>query len=111
MDVFNTGVPAYQQALAQWNNPTWAITATYLTFLSEFADSHVARKYGDVAAAAVQQQATPHLAALLACVNPKTYLADLIRFDSDLKLRGINPGTSADLTVATLLAIEFKDLD
>ncbi len=107
-DVFRMGMPAYQQALAQWNNPTWAITATYLTFLSELPDTHVARKYGDAAAGAVQQQAIPHLAALLACTNPKTYLSELLKFDADLKQRKINPGTSADLTVATLLAMELN---
>lgn len=107
-DVFKIGIPAYQQALALWNNPVWAITATYLTFLSELPDSHVARKYGDAAASALQQQAVPHLAALLACANPKTYFAELLKFDTDLKQRNINPGTSADLTVATLLAIELK---
>ncbi len=28
----------------------------------------------------------------------------LMRWDTEMKLRGINPGTSADLTVATLFA-------
>jgi triphosphoribosyl-dephospho-CoA synthase len=30
--------------------------------------------------------------------------AELLRFDRDLKERGLNPGTSADFTVATLFA-------
>ncbi len=107
-DVYRIGVPAYQGALAQWNNTTWAITATYLTLLSELPDSHIARKYGDAVAKNVQEQAEMHLVALMACTNPKTYLGDLLRFDTELKQRKINPGTSADLTVATLLAIELK---
>jgi triphosphoribosyl-dephospho-CoA synthase len=56
----------------------------------------------------VQEQAMTHLAALQGCANPKTYLGELLKFDADLKQRKINPGTSADLTVATLLAIELK---
>ncbi|HEY7986417.1 MAG TPA: triphosphoribosyl-dephospho-CoA synthase [Methylophilaceae bacterium] len=107
-DVFNTGIPTYQQALERWNNATWALTATYLTFLAELPDSHVARKYGEASANQVQQDAIPHLAALQACENPKIYLGELLKFDADLKQRKINPGTSADLTVATLLAIELK---
>jgi len=107
-DIYKIGVPAYQRALAQWNNPIWAITATYLTFLAELADSHVARKYGDAVAKNVQEQAVAHLAALQSCANPKTYLGELLKFDTDLKQRKVNPGTSADLTVATLLAIELN---
>jgi triphosphoribosyl-dephospho-CoA synthase len=110
-DVLNLGVPAYRYALAQWQNPAWATTVTYLTFLAQFADTHVVRKYGLVIASTVQEQANTHLAALRQCANPKSYLGELLRFDNELKLLGINPGSSADLTVATLLIIGLKSLD
>jgi triphosphoribosyl-dephospho-CoA synthase len=41
--------------------------------------------------------------------NPKTCLRDLLKFDAELKEEGLNPGTSADLTVATLLAVSLQD--
>ena len=107
-DLRNIGVPAYQQALAQWKNPTWATTLVYLTFLTQFPDTHVVRKFGAEIAEKIQQQAATHLAALQASINPKLYLSALLKFDAELKQQGINPGTSADLTVATLLAIELK---
>jgi triphosphoribosyl-dephospho-CoA synthase len=34
----------------------------------------------------------------------------LLKWDAALKRRGINPGTSADLTVATLLANQLQQL-
>ena len=34
--------------------------------------------------------------------------ADLLKFDAELKAAGINPGTSADLTVATLFAAALQ---
>jgi triphosphoribosyl-dephospho-CoA synthase len=37
--------------------------------------------------------------------------APLLAFDRALKERGINPGTSADLTVATLFAATLEDLN
>jgi triphosphoribosyl-dephospho-CoA synthetase len=33
---------------------------------------------------------------------------DLLRFDATLKAQGLNPGTSADLTVATLFALALE---
>jgi triphosphoribosyl-dephospho-CoA synthase len=35
---------------------------------------------------------------------------DLLRWDAALKQRGINPGTSADLTVATLFAHRLRSI-
>jgi triphosphoribosyl-dephospho-CoA synthase len=36
---------------------------------------------------------------------------DLMAFDRSLKARGLNPGTSADLTVATLFAASLQALE
>ena len=102
-DIFNLGVKTYQQYLAKWERPAWAVTATYLAFLAEFEDSHIARKYGKEIAQAVQQEAKKHFHDFASQKNPKLYQAILLAWDADLKKRGINPGTSADLTVASLL--------
>jgi triphosphoribosyl-dephospho-CoA synthetase len=40
----------------------------------------------------------------------KRLVADLVAFDAGLKSRGLNPGTSADLTVAALLALACEDM-
>jgi triphosphoribosyl-dephospho-CoA synthase len=101
-DVF-VGLARYQQALAQWQRPAWATTAVHLHFMSRFLDSHIVRKYGDTIAGLVQQEAIAHETEFLKAYNPKNYQAALLRFDLELKKRGLNPGSSADLTVATLL--------
>lgn len=102
-DVFSLGVKTYQQYLAKWERPAWAVTATDLAFLAEFEDSHIARKYGIKVAQAIQQEAKKHFQDFVSQENPKIYQATLLAWDADLKKRGINPGTSADLTVASLL--------
>ncbi len=106
-DIFNLGVSAYQHYLTQWERPAWAVTATYLAFLTEFEDSHIARKYGKEMAQAIQQEAKNHFQSFSSQENPKLYQAALLAWDADLKKRGVNPGTSADLTVATLFAIQL----
>ena len=106
-DIFNLGVTTYQHYLAKWERPAWAVTATYLAFLAGFEDSHIARKYGNQVAKAIQQEAKKHFQSFTSQENPKLYQATLLAWDADLKKRGINPGTSADLTVATLFAIRL----
>lgn len=102
-DIVGFGMQRYTEALRHWENEAWATTATYLGFMAHFPDTHLVRKYGLNIAREVQQQAVVHEADFLAQENPKIYLGELLRFDSQLKQNGFNPGTSADLTVATLL--------
>ena len=101
--IFRLGLPAYQAAL-QRLNPSWSTTALYLTLLAKLADSHVARKFGAATAAIIQTEAQDHLTKFNLCDNPKLYQSPLLKWDNTLKLVGLNPGTSADLTVAVLLA-------
>lgn len=110
-DVFGVGLDAYTQAMEKWQNAAWATTALYLTLLSRFPDSHIQRKYGQLQAEDVSRQAGVHLNALLSHENPKLYQRALLRFDAELKERELNPGTSADLTVATLLAYALSRRD
>lgn len=96
------GLSHYQQALQRWERPAWATTALYLYWLAHYADSHVVRKYGHEVADALKKEAQLHYLEFLKQDNPKLYLPPLRAFDRELKERGLNPGTSADLTVATL---------
>ncbi len=102
-ELFDVGLSHYQAALALWQKPAWATTALYLFWLASRPDSHVARKHGSKVASDLQKKALLHQQAFLKQENPKHYQFKLMRFDQELKEQSINPGTSADLTVATLL--------
>jgi len=108
-DVFDAGVTRYRETLLRWERPAWATTAVYLGFLARFDDSHILRKHGGATAVMIRQEAEIHEKALLLLDNPKTYQRELLKFDADLKARGLNPGTSADLTVASLLTVSLED--
>jgi triphosphoribosyl-dephospho-CoA synthase len=103
-DVFVIGVAGLAAARRQNLAPEWAASRIYLAFLAAFPDSHVARKYGDAVAEEVRAEAAPLAARLLATDAPDRFAPELLAFDAALKARGINPGTSADLTVASTLA-------
>jgi triphosphoribosyl-dephospho-CoA synthase len=97
------GLVCYQQALALWQRPAWAATAVHMHYMSQFLDTHIVRKFGETIAGMVKQEAVLHKDAFLKSYNPKNYQMQLMTFDAELKKRGLNPGTTADLTVATLL--------
>jgi triphosphoribosyl-dephospho-CoA synthase len=101
-DVFDLGMTLHAAALTRWSDPKWATLAIYLGFLSKFPDSHIVRKQGAAAAAEVCRTAMKFNAALWSAQQPADRLGDFLTWDAALKTRGINPGTSADLTVATL---------
>jgi triphosphoribosyl-dephospho-CoA synthase len=108
-DIFEIGLPALQHGLSRWHSRAWAAVHVYLVFLAHFADSHIARKHGEEVAASVSLQARELSQALGHSHDPAREMPSLEAFDRQLKARSINPGTSADLTVATLVAMDLED--
>lgn len=109
-DVFDAGLPLYRQAVARRGAGEWATVELYLAYLARFPDSHVARKHGDAVARQVSAAARPLAGRLAACPDAAAMAPELLEWDALLKERGINPGTSADLTVATLFAARIEDM-
>ena len=109
-DIFDRGLPAFDAAAERWADPKWATLATYLGFLTAFPDTHIVRKYGATVAEEVRQAATAFERRLQAAGEPASLLADLLAWDYSLKQRAINPGTSADLTVATLFVHRLRGI-
>jgi triphosphoribosyl-dephospho-CoA synthase len=102
-DLFSIGLPIYEQGCNRWLQPAWATTLLYLSYLARWPDSHIIRKHGEDAAFTVLSEAGFHYHRLMQYDNPKKYLPQLLGFDSSLKARHLNPGSTADLTVATIL--------
>ncbi len=106
-DVFDFALPAYADAMAATGDPSLAVTTLHMALLAEFPDSHIARKFGPETAAAVQAEARALMPywTTAAAAKSLTFLAD---FDTNLKTRGLNPGTTADFVVATLFAARIS---
>ena len=98
-DLFGIGLPALARARANGLAVPWTTTAVHLAYLTAVPDSHIARKHGPERAEAVRAQAAARLAGLDLTKEP---VAALLDYDRTLKDAGLNPGTSADFTVATL---------
>jgi len=109
-DVFELGEPVLKSALAEAIEPKWATLAVYLAFLAAFPDSHVAREHGPATAEEVRAQAERFRVRMPVSGDISHLLPDLMTWDTALKKRDINPGTSADLTVATLLLRHIRSI-
>lgn len=102
-DVFGVGLAALEAALARGEGGMWPTVFAYMAFLAGFPDSHVVRNHGADAANQARQEALAIQAALHANADEASRIRLLIGLDRRLKADNVNPGTSADLTVATLL--------
>ena len=100
-DVFGLGLLTFMarpDALA--GGSTAAMQAVFLEFLAALPDSHIVRKHGAAAAHTVMAEAQPWRD-LARRGHPLDADPAFAAWDESLKQRRINPGTSADLSVAT----------
>lgn len=100
-DIFDFALPALTDARAHAENDDLATSTLHMTLLAEFADSHIARKFGIATAEMVRDEARALRPAWQPVATPNS-LNILTTFDADLKARKLNPGTTADFVVATL---------
>lgn len=100
-DIFDFALPVFQDARALTNDIDLAVTTLHMALLAKFPDTHIARKYGDAAAAEVRQDAREMKAFWSPVASAKSILP-LMEFDANMKSKGLNPGTTADFVVATL---------
>ncbi|WP_206453135.1 triphosphoribosyl-dephospho-CoA synthase [Aurantimonas marina] len=81
----------------------------FLAFSSRFPDSHILRKFGPGRAESVRKRMREFAKRLKQEPNPDAALALALSFDAELKGEGLNPGTSADLAVASLFAMNLAE--
>ncbi|MCL6707895.1 triphosphoribosyl-dephospho-CoA synthase [Pseudomonas sp. R2.Fl] len=107
-DIFTGGLSAWQAAVERGEQGMWPTVFVYLGFLSTFPDSHVGRKHGFDLAGEIREEAEIIRRSVADETDFSRRESVLMAFDKRLKDRSINPGTSADLTVATLFACNIK---
>jgi triphosphoribosyl-dephospho-CoA synthase len=114
LDVFETGLETARrvQSSGQSHPATEVTLDVFLAFLSDWPDSHIVRKHGLPVAQSVTREARIRHDAMRRA-RARDAVADerlaLAAWDAELKAQGINPGTSADLTVATLFVAGLVD--
>lgn len=103
-DVFSLGLSCIKDYNLRWNCVEWAASMCFLEFLARFRDSHIERKHGRERAEEIKNNSKGIAALLRSQEVPDSIITELLRYDSQLKQANINPGTTADLTAASILA-------
>jgi triphosphoribosyl-dephospho-CoA synthase len=109
-DIFDLGEPLLTADLAGSHDRRRATLAVYLAFLATFPDTHVARKHGAAVAGRVRWEAARLQQQVRRSSRLEDVLPAILAWDTALKRDGINPGTSADLTVATLFTHRLRSI-
>ncbi|HTY65183.1 MAG TPA: triphosphoribosyl-dephospho-CoA synthase [Alphaproteobacteria bacterium] len=107
-DVYLTGIPELAAAQHAQQPPEWGATRAFMAFLAAFPDSHIQRKHGQAVAEQVRAEAVALHPKVSRGPDDRRAIEALLAFDGQLKARGLNPGTSADLTVASALAFTLS---
>ncbi|MGZ8223640.1 MAG: triphosphoribosyl-dephospho-CoA synthase [Methylobacter sp.] len=109
-DIFDLAIIRYNHELIRWGNKNWAAVAVYADLLSRFPDSHIERKYGNQYSEMMAGKMALLSEELSKTDNPERLIPLLHRIDQEFKSKGVNPGTTADMTVATVLAVFLEDI-
>lgn len=109
-DVFDFTVLEYNRAFVLSGDSGWAALAVFAQLLARYPDSHVERKYGKQ----YSEWIADEMALLCKAMETANKLEDILpmlqRIDGVFKAKKINPGTSADITVVTVLVVLLEQL-
>jgi triphosphoribosyl-dephospho-CoA synthase len=109
-NVFDLAIPRYHRWLSLYGDEQWATLAVFTGLLRAFPDSHLERKFGVRYTRVVADRMMRVEQAMAVSGRPGQAMRILREVDAEFKSAGINPGTTADLTVACLLAVRLDRL-
>jgi triphosphoribosyl-dephospho-CoA synthase len=102
-DIFDFSVLQYNRAFVLSGESGWAALTVFAEMLSRFPDSHIERKYGKQYSEWIADEMALLCKAMKAANKLEDVLPMLYSIDKTFKAKKINPGTTADMTVATVL--------
>ena len=109
-DVFEFTVLEYNRAFVLSGDSGWAALSVFAHMLACFPDSHVERKYGKQYSEWIAEEMALLCKAMDSANKLEEILPMLKSIDEVFKAKKINPGTSADMTVATVLVVLLEQL-
>jgi triphosphoribosyl-dephospho-CoA synthase len=109
-DIFDFAVFRYNARLSQWRDRSWAAVFVYAEILAQYPDSHIERKHGNKYTQQVAARMRQFLEEFGQATDPKQVMQTLFCLDTEFKSIGVNPGTTADMTVATILIVLIEEI-
>ena len=108
VDIFDLAIPRYHYALSRFGSEDLAVLSVFTSLLKNIPDSHIERKFGTRFTGLVADRMATLDQALSQLGADESIDFLLHEIDTEFKRHGINPGTTADLTVACLLAVRLE---
>ena len=96
--------PQWEALCLRWGDARWAMAGVFLTLLARYPDSHIARVHGGEAARSVSGMIRKLADEFCEAETPEIFRPRLLELDTSWKSSGFSPGTTADLTLAGVLA-------
>ena len=107
--IFHKIIPLFLELHSYYGYNCWAITGTYLMVLGSYPDSLIARKYGIAVSEKISKRINSLLKELnVQCRGFQQFEQILLDLDRNLKQENINPGTTADLVVASVFITSLE---
>ncbi|WP_347989453.1 triphosphoribosyl-dephospho-CoA synthase [Methylomonas sp. AM2-LC] len=109
-DIFEFAIFEYNRAFVLSGNCGWSALTIFCEMLARYPDSHIERKYGKLYSAWIKSEMVELCKALKNSVQHEELMPRLFALDKAFKAKKINPGTTADITVAAVLVIFLQEL-
>lgn len=109
-DIFDFAVLRYNRAFVLSGDCGWAALAVFCEMLARYPDSHIERKYGKQYSDWIAAEMATLSSAINSANRLEQVLPMLYELDKAFKAKKINPGTTADLTVAAVLVALLDQL-
>ncbi len=109
-DIFEFTVLEYNRAFVLSGESSWSALAVFAAMLARYPDSHIERKYGKQYSEWIAAEMISLCEAMNAASKPEEVMSMLYSMDEAFKVKKINPGTTADITVATVLVVFLEQL-
>jgi triphosphoribosyl-dephospho-CoA synthase len=107
-DIFDFIIPKLEFLNQRYESLDISLSLLFIEILAKIPDSHISRKFGEKIAKKTSNNAYD-LLKILDREHSPDYLADeLNNLDYKYKKKGINPGTTADLLVASLMIYKIS---
>jgi triphosphoribosyl-dephospho-CoA synthase len=107
-DIFDFLILRYNSAFNRWGDTGWSAAAVFTAMLAKYPDSHIERKYDNLHTRMVMDTMALVDDKLSTTERPEQLEDYLRNVDTEFKSAGINPGTTADLTVITVLVATLQ---
>ena len=107
-DIFDFIIPKLEFLNDRHESLDTSLSLLFIEILAKIPDSHISRKFGDKIAKKTSNNAYDLLKILDREYDPDYLAKALNNLDYEYKKKGINPGTTADLLVASLMIYKIS---